>query len=138
MPRSAGSVAFGRLSKVCHTHWSLIMFKRLFSALLALCASIAFAAVDVNTASVADLDSIKGIGPGTSSKIMDARKTAKFKDWNDFIARVPGVGDKRAALLSGAGLTVNGEAFKAAAPAKKAEAAAATKDPAPAKPVVKP
>ncbi len=114
------------------------MFKRLFSALLALCASIAFAAVDVNTASVADLDSIKGIGPGTSSKIMDARKTAKFKDWNDFIARVPGVGDKRAALLSGAGLTVNGEAFKAAAPAKKAEAAAATKDPAPAKPVVKP
>lgn len=102
------------------------MFKRFFTALLALSASLAFAAVDVNTASVADLDSIKGIGPGTSSKIMDARKTAKFKDWNDFIARVPGVGDKRAVLLSGAGLTVNGEGFKATAakPEKKAEAAA--------------
>jgi competence protein ComEA len=88
------------------------MFKRLLSALLALSASLAFAAVDVNTASVADLDSIKGIGPGTSSKIVGARKSAKFKDWGDFISRVPGIGNKRAVKLSGEGLTVNGEAFK--------------------------
>ena len=109
------------------------MFKRILSALLALSASIAFAAVDVNTASAADLDSIKGIGPGTSSKIMDARKTAKFKDWNDFIARVPGIADKRALKLSGEGLTVNGEAFKSAS-----AAASAPKPAAPAsKPVVK-
>jgi competence protein ComEA len=102
------------------------MIKRLLTALLALSASLAFAAVDVNTASVADLDSIKGIGPGTSTKIMEARKTAKFKDWGDFIARVPGVGDKRAVQLSEAGLTVNGQAFKGvtASPAKKAEATA--------------
>ena len=90
------------------------MFKRLLSALLTLSASIAFATVDVNVASVADLDSIKGIGPGTSSKIVNARKTARFKDWGDFIARVSGVGDKRALKLSGEGLTVNGEAFKSA------------------------
>lgn len=88
------------------------MFKRLLSALLVFSASLAFAAVDANIASVADLDSIKGIGPGTSSKIVDARKTAKFKDWGDFITRVPGIGDKRALKLSGEGLTVNGEAFK--------------------------
>jgi competence protein ComEA len=91
------------------------MFKRIFSVLLALSASLVFAAVDVNTASVADLDSIKGIGPGTSSKIVDARKTAKFKDWGDFIARVPGIGDKRAVKLSVEGLTVNGDAFKSTA-----------------------
>lgn len=90
------------------------MFKRLLTAVLAFSASIAFAAVDVNVASVADLDSIKGIGPGTSSKIVDARKTAKFKDWGDFIARVPGIGDKRAIKLSEEGLTVNGETFKSA------------------------
>ncbi len=90
------------------------MFKRLLTAVLAFSTSIAFAAVDVNVASVADLDSIKGIGPGTSSKIVDARKTAKFKDWGDFIARVPGIGDKRAIKLSGEGLTVNGETFKSA------------------------
>ena len=113
------------------------MFKRLFTALLALSASLAFAAVDVNTASVADLDSIKGIGPGTSSKIVDARKSSKFKDWGDFIARVPGIGDKRAVKLSSEGLTVNGDAFKAATaaakPLKKAETVAA-KEPLGAKP----
>lgn len=90
------------------------MIKKLFAALLAMCAAISFAAVDVNNASVADLDSIKGIGPGTSTKILDARKSAKFKDWNDLIQRVGGIGDKRAAKLSAEGLTVNGEAFKAA------------------------
>lgn len=94
------------------------MFKRLLAALLAFSASLALAAVDVNTASVADLDSIKGIGPGTSSKIVDARKSTKFKDWGDFIARVPGIGDKRAVKLSGEGLTVNGQAFKASSAAK--------------------
>lgn len=86
------------------------MFKRILSALMAM--ATAFAAVDVNNASVADLDSIKGIGPGTSAKILEARKSAKFKDWGDFIERVPGIGDKRAAKLSAEGLTVNGEAFK--------------------------
>lgn len=91
------------------------MLKSLLSALLALSASFAFAAVDVNTANVADLDSIKGIGPGTSSKIADTRKIAKFKDWGDFIERVPGIGDKRAAKLSADGLTVNGETYKGAA-----------------------
>ena len=101
-------------STASHTPWSFVMFKRLLTAVLAFSASIAFAAVDVNVASVADLDSIKGIGPGTSSKIVDARKTAKFKDWSDFIARVPGIGDKRAVKLSGEGLTVNGETFKSA------------------------
>jgi competence protein ComEA len=90
------------------------MFKRFLTAVLALSAAVAFAAVDVNVASVADLDSIKGIGPGTSSKIVEARKTAKFKDWGDLIARVPGIGDKRAIKLSGEGLTVNGAAFKTA------------------------
>ena len=104
------------------------MLKRLFSALLALSASLAFAAVDVNTASVADLDSIKGIGPGTSSKIVEARKTAKFKDWGDFIARVPGIGDKRAAQLSSDGLTVNGDAFKGATPGNPASKAATGAD----------
>jgi competence protein ComEA len=88
------------------------MFKRLMSLLIALCTATAFAAVDVNNASPADLDSIKGIGPGTSSKLLEVRKTGKFKDWSDLIERMPGIGEKRAAKLSAEGLTVNGEAFK--------------------------
>jgi competence protein ComEA len=88
------------------------------------------AAVDVNTASEADLDSVKGIGPGTSSKMLEQRKAGKFKDWPDLIARVPGIGDKRAAKLSAEGLTVNGAKYQPAAaetPAQKAKAPAPTK-----------
>jgi len=88
------------------------MFKKFLATLLAFAATVAMAAVDVNEATVADLDSIKGIGPGTSAKILEERKSAKFKDWDDFIQRVSGIGDKRAAKLSAEGLTVNGAAFK--------------------------
>lgn len=96
------------------------MFKKILATMAALATTIAMAAVDVNDATVADLDSIKGIGPGTSAKILEQRKDAKFKDWNDFIQRVPGIGDKRAAKLSSEGLTVNGAAFKSTATGTKA------------------
>ena len=100
------------------------MLKKLSSLLLAFCAASAFAAVDVNTAGPADLDSVKGIGPGTSTKLLEVRKAGKLKDWADLIDRMPGIGEKRAAKLSSEGLTVNGEAFKpvatSAKPAEKA------------------
>jgi len=97
------------------------MIKTLLGLCLALCAHLSFAAVDLNKASVADLDSIKGIGPSTSGRILSARKNAPFKDWQDFIQRVPGIGDKRAAQLSAHGLTVNGAPYKApTAPARPA------------------
>lgn len=100
------------------------MFKKFLASSLALLAAASFAAVDINKATLADLDSIKGIGPSTSTKILDERKTSPFKDWGDLIQRVPGIGGKRAAKLSAEGLTVNGDAFKPTAkPAteKKAE-----------------
>ena len=81
------------------------MLKKLASLLLAFCAAGAFAAVDVNTAGPADLDSVKGIGPGTSTKLLEVRKAGKFKDWADLIERMPGIGEKRAAKLSSEGLT---------------------------------
>ena len=86
------------------------MLKKLVSIFLMMSAAFAFAAVDVNKATVADLDSIKGIGPAISGKIIDERK----KDWNDFIERVKGIGDGNAAKLSTAGLTVNGSSFSGA------------------------
>lgn len=100
------------------------MLKKALTVLLSLATTLAMAAVDVNTASEADLDSIKGIGPGTSAKMLEARKTGKFKDWPDLIARVSGIGDKRAAKLSAEGLTVNGAKYQPAAadaPAPKAK-----------------
>lgn len=101
------------------------MIKKTLATLLALFAAAALAAVDVNDASVADLDSIKGIGPGTSAKIVEQRKSAKFKDWDDLVQRVSGIGDKRAAKLSAEGLTVGGAPFKASD--KKTVTAKATK-----------
>lgn len=100
-----------------------MLIKPTLALLLSLACTVAMAAVDVNTASEADLDSIKGIGPGTSGKMLEQRKTAKFKDWTDLIQRVPGIGDKRAAKLSAEGLTVNGAKY-AAAPAAAPMAAA--------------
>lgn len=98
-----------------------MMKKLLSSVLLSLLATASIAAVDINTATVADLDSIKGIGPGTSEKILTARKASPFKDWGDFMQRVSGIGEKRATKLSAEGLTVNGAAFKPAdaSPAQK-------------------
>lgn len=90
------------------------MKQRIIALLLSLSAATAFAAVDVNKASEADLDSIKGIGPGTSAKIIEQRKSAPFKSWGDLMTRVSGIGARRAASLSEQGLTVNGEAFKPA------------------------
>ena len=94
------------------------MFKKILAVVVMLYAAVAFAAVDVNKATAAELDGIKGIGPGISTKILDERKKGNFKDWNDFIERVKGVGEGNAAKFSAEGVTVGGAAYKpAAAPA---------------------
>ncbi len=95
------------------------MIKKLLFALLALFAAAAFAAVDANKADQAALETIKGIGPAISGKIIEERKKSPFKDWPDMIDRVKGIGEGNAVKFSGEGLTVNGAAFKGA-PAKPA------------------
>jgi competence protein ComEA len=102
------------------------MLKKILALLAMLITTLAMAAVDVNKATEAQLDSVKGIGPGTTKLIMAERKKGEFKNWEDFIARVKGVGEARASNLSEAGLTVGGTAYKpAATTAKKDEKAAA-------------
>jgi competence protein ComEA len=91
------------------------MMKKIVALAAALFAVAAWAAVDVNKATDAELDSVKGVGPALSKRILDARKEAPFKDWPDFMSRVKGVKEKSATKLSAEGLTVNGQAFGAAA-----------------------
>jgi competence protein ComEA len=105
------------------------MIKKLMLAVAALVATMgmAFAQVDVNKADAAALDSVKGVGPAMSKQILDERSKGEFKDWADFQKRVKGVGDKRAAKLSQAGLQVNGKAKEGAEMAAKPADAKASK-----------
>ena len=105
------------------------MLKKILALVAMLYAAACFAAVDVNKAGAAELDSIKGIGPSISTKILDERKKGSFKDWNDFIERVKGIGEGNATKFSNEGLTVNGSTFKAvtAVPSAKKETKPAAK-----------
>ncbi len=100
------------------------MLKKFLAVMVMMYAAVSFAAVDVNKATAAELDSIKGIGPAISAKILDEKKKGgNFKDWNDLVTRVNGLGEANAARFSAEGLTVGGASFKgaAAAPAKDAK-----------------
>ena len=87
------------------------MFKKFVAALAALLAATAFAAVEANKATQAELEAISGIGPTISASIVAERKKGEFKDWNDLVTRIKGVGDRSAAKFSQGGLTVAGKPY---------------------------
>ena len=91
------------------------MFRHFITRAALVCAAVfaghALAATDVNQASRAELESVKGIGPGLAGKILQAREASTFKDWGDLVDRVVGVGPGNAARFSQAGLTVAGSAY---------------------------
>ena len=87
------------------------MRKKIIAFLVCMHLALAFAGVDVNQASEADLDGIKGLGPATTRLILAERKKADFKSWADLISRVKGLGQNSAAKLSEAGLSVGGVSY---------------------------
>lgn len=105
------------------------MLKKFLLAAASFClfCGAAMAAVEINTADQAALDSVTGIGPATSRAILEERKKGgNFKDWADLEARVKGIGEKNSVKLSSAGLVVNGQPHQAgmigAKPAKSSKA----------------
>jgi len=75
-------------------------------------AAPAWSFVDANTASAADLSTIKGLGPSTSQRLVQARQQGAFQNWDDMITRVTGVGPATAQKLSDSGLRIQGQAFR--------------------------
>lgn len=86
------------------------------AATLIVCGA-AHAAVDVNRADQATLETVSGVGTALSERILAERARAPFRSWADLLARVKGLGPASAARLSAAGLTVDGASFDAPTPA---------------------
>ena len=110
--------------------------KKLLLVLLAFFAfsGMAMAAVNLNTATKEELDSVKGIGPVKAQSIIDYRaKNGPFKTVDD-LKNVKGFGDKTVAKMRSE-LTVNGapSSPKADKKAAKEEKKAAKADSTPAK-----
>lgn len=83
--------------------------KRILSFLVLALAGInlAFAAVNINTATPGELDGVKGIGPSKAQAIVDYRsKNGPFKSLDD-LKNVKGFGEKSIAKLKGE-LSVSG------------------------------
>jgi competence protein ComEA len=56
------------------------------------------AKTNLNTATAAELDKLPQIGPARSKAIIEARAKAKFKNWDDFVARKVVPADAAAAM----------------------------------------
>ena len=106
------------------------MLKKLLFAVVTLLASIgmAFAAVNINTATQQELETLQGVGPVKAKAIIDYRKAnGDFKTVDD-LAKVKGIGDKTVAKLKSQ-LAVSGATVVEAAPAKPAKAEKPAKAP---------
>ena len=85
-----------------------VHMKTLLTVLATILMATSAWALEVNDASDAELQSIKGIGPATSTAIQTARKAKPFSSWSDLMSRIKGVGSVTAKRWSDQGLTVKG------------------------------
>lgn len=69
-------------------------------------------AVDVNRATVQELQEVKGIGPVMAERIVKERSKGKFASWQDLQDRVSGVADGKSKQFSQSGLTVGTSTYK--------------------------
>jgi len=76
-----------------------------------LCISSTGWALDINQASEAELDGLRGLGPAFTRRVMAERDIRPFTDWPDLMRRVSGMGRVTAGKLADQGLTVSGQAL---------------------------
>ena len=80
-------------------------------ALFILCIGNPGWALDINQASEAELDGLRGLGPAFTRRVMAERDIRPFTDWPDLMRRVSGMGLVTAKKLASQGLTVSGQAL---------------------------
>ena len=68
-------------------------------------------ALEINLASEAELDSVRGMGPAMSRAILAERQRKPFADWADLMQRVKGIRSASAERFAAQGLTVNGQTW---------------------------
>jgi competence protein ComEA len=68
-------------------------------------------ALEVNQATEAELDGLRGLGPAFTRRILAERSLRPFADWPDLMRRVSGMGSVTAQKLSAQGLTVNSQSL---------------------------
>lgn len=110
--------------------------KHFIVALFMLFSMSVFAAVNLNTATQAELESLKGVGPAKAKAIIDYRtKNGAFKSVDD-LAKISGI--KKATIDKFRNdVTLSGASTPVAAAAKPAPAAKPAAPAAPAAPAVK-
>ena len=64
------------------------------------CIHLSVSALEINQANEAELDSIKGMGPAMTRKVLAARADKPFTNWKDLMARVAGIGKAKAQQFS--------------------------------------
>lgn len=95
----------------------------LIAALAFLCAAFGCRAADLNSATQAELETIKGVGPALSERILAARAERAFDGWSDLERRVQGLGRGRLQQWSAQGWTVAGAPYPSARAASAASGA---------------
>jgi competence protein ComEA len=90
-----------------------IGLRALALALCAFCVQPAPAAqpLELNNASLAQLEALGGVGTALAARVIDERAKRPFADWSDAQRRVKGLGPKLAAQLADQGLIVNGAPY---------------------------
>ena len=91
--------------------WQRYLLKQWIVGAL-VCAHLSVLALEINQANEAELDSIKGMGPAMTRKVLAARTERLFMNWTDLMSRVTGIGKAKAQQFSDQGVLVNGLALK--------------------------
>jgi competence protein ComEA len=107
-----GSCAvFKTMNRWAWRYLSHVLSGVLLSSVVALMCCNTALALDINQANEAELDSVRGMGPALSAKVLKARADGPFRNWSDLMQRVSGIRQNKAKQFSEQGLTVDGQAF---------------------------